>query len=71
MGMMSLMEQLMMVTLYTDVSSSDESTHIVQTPHLPSVRAVMNAPLEQIGSARQYVQTTLLNLWSSQMPGPG
>jgi hypothetical protein len=40
-------------------------------PHLPSIRTVTNASLERIGSARQYVQTTLLNLWSSQMPGPG
>jgi hypothetical protein len=40
-------------------------------PHLPSIRTVTNALLEPIGSAWEYVQTTLLNLWSSRMPGPG
>jgi hypothetical protein len=39
-------------------------------PHLPSKRTVMNASLEQIGSASQYVQVTILNLWSSCTPGP-
>jgi predicted ferric reductase len=39
-------------------------------PHLPSMRTITNGSLEQIGSTWQYIQTTLLNLWSSRMPGP-
>ena len=35
-------------------------------PHLPSTRTVTNGTLEQIASARQYFQTSLLNLWNPQ-----
>jgi hypothetical protein len=39
--------------------------------HLPSARTVANASLgERIGSARQYIQTNLVNLWSSRAMGP-
>jgi hypothetical protein len=41
-------------------------------PHLPSARTVANASLgEQIGCTRQYIQTNLVNLWSSHVMGPG
>jgi len=39
-------------------------------PHLTSVRTVINGLLEWIGSAWQFVQMTLLNLWSSRTLGP-
>jgi hypothetical protein len=35
-------------------------------PHLLSTRTVRNGTLEQIASARQYTQTSLLNLWNPQ-----
>jgi hypothetical protein len=58
------------------VNKSEQCVLIGQTtmnqyyPHLPSKRTVMNASLEQIGSASQYVQVTILNLWSSRTLGP-
>jgi hypothetical protein len=39
--------------------------------HLPSIRTVRNASLERIGSAREYVQTNLLNLFGARTQGPG
>jgi hypothetical protein len=35
-------------------------------PHLPSTRTVTNGTLERIASARQYIQTSLSNLWNPQ-----
>jgi hypothetical protein len=35
-------------------------------PHLPSMRTVTNGTLEQIASARQYIQRSLSNLWNPQ-----
>jgi hypothetical protein len=35
-------------------------------PHLPSMRTVTNGTLEWIASARQYIQTSLSNLWNPQ-----
>jgi hypothetical protein len=40
--------------------------------HLLSARTVANASLgERIGCAQQYIQTNLVNLWSSHVTGPG
>jgi hypothetical protein len=49
---------------------SSQRTLNQYNPHLPSLRTVQNATLEWIGSVWQYFQTNLLNLWSSQTPGP-
>jgi hypothetical protein len=39
--------------------------------HLPSARTVVKASLrERVGSARQYIETNLVNLWSSHAMGP-
>jgi hypothetical protein len=35
-------------------------------PHLLSTRTVTNGTLEQIASAWQYIQMSLLNLWNPQ-----
>jgi hypothetical protein len=54
------------------VNKSKQRTTIGQTtlnqyyPHLPSTRTVTNGTLEQIASARRYIQTSLLNLWNPQ-----
>jgi hypothetical protein len=60
------------------VDKSENRASIGQTtmnqyyPHLPSARTVVNASLrERIGSARQYIQTNLVNLWSSRATGSG
>jgi hypothetical protein len=53
-------------------NKSEQRTTIGQTilnqyyPHLLSTRTVTNGTLEQIASARQYIQTSLLNLWNPQ-----
>jgi hypothetical protein len=55
------------------VNKSEQRTTIGQMmmnqyyPHLPSARTVTNGTLEQIASARQYFQTSLLNLWNPQL----
>jgi hypothetical protein len=55
------------------VNKSEQQTTIGQTmmnqyyPHLPSARTVTNGTLEQIASAQQYFQTSLLNLWNPQL----
>jgi hypothetical protein len=54
------------------VNKSEQRTTIGQMtmnqyyPHLPSARTVTNGTLERIASARQYFQTSLLNLWNPQ-----
>jgi hypothetical protein len=55
------------------VNKSEQQTTIGQTmmnqyyPHLLSTRTVTNGTLKRIASARQYFQTSLLNLWNTQL----
>jgi hypothetical protein len=67
---------LVNVTILVDKSKSRASigqmTMNQYYPHLPSARTVRNASLgERIGSAQKYIQTNLMNLWSSRTMGPG
>ena len=66
-----LVNARILVNKSADRASIGQTTMNQYFAHLPSIRTVRNASLERIESVREYIQTNLLNLWGSRMPGPG
>jgi hypothetical protein len=66
-----LVNARILVNKLADRTSIGQTTMNQYFAHIPSIRAVRNASLERIESFRGYIQTNLLSLWGSRMPGPG
>jgi hypothetical protein len=66
-----LVNTQILVNKSADHASIGQTTMNQYFAHIPSIRTVRNASLERIESIRGYIQTNLLSLWGSRMPGPG
>jgi hypothetical protein len=66
-----LVNARILVNKSADPASIGQTTMNQYFAHIPSIWTVRNASLKRIESVRGYIQTNLLSLWGSRMPGPG